>query len=371
LKKLLRYRKERGKEVIEDDSFVRWEKDFELIPLSIHGLFFEYLELVIQYGFVTIFVAAFPLAPFFAWVNNVIEIRLDAHKFIQVFRRPLSEKAQDIGAWFNLLRFVTKFCIVTNALLIALTSNQIDKIIYNTYYSNISEYEPLLCPGGTEDNRCHHGFVTWATSEFPLMTLLDRTFPDNNITAFPVYSAHDLDAFVPGTTDKITVNGTDQLYLPWIDFGCLEAEGFTQFNNETTLNLDQFLEYSKDEMFQSLVLSSQNRTDINSFIEEPPGKCFKANVTCRFRGQVDQNGEYPLKYWRVWTAKLAFIIIFENLLLILGIALDAFVPDVPQSVQNEIRREKLLSGRLANKAKHTSRERANTRASEPAQPIEP
>ena len=53
--------------------------------------------LVVQYGFVTIFVAAFPLAPFFAWINNVIEIRLDAHKFIQVFRRPVAERAQDIG----------------------------------------------------------------------------------------------------------------------------------------------------------------------------------------------------------------------------------------------------------------------------------
>ena len=52
---------------------------------------------VIQYGFVTIFVAAFPLAPFFALLNNWVEIRLDAHKFITVFRRPVAERAQDIG----------------------------------------------------------------------------------------------------------------------------------------------------------------------------------------------------------------------------------------------------------------------------------
>ena len=52
---------------------------------------------MIQYGFVTIFVAAFPLAPFFALLNNWVEIRLDAHKFITVFRRPVAERAQDIG----------------------------------------------------------------------------------------------------------------------------------------------------------------------------------------------------------------------------------------------------------------------------------
>ena len=55
------------------------------------------LLLVIQFGFITIFVAAFPLAPLFALLNNVIEIRLDAFKFVSVLRRPVAERAQDIG----------------------------------------------------------------------------------------------------------------------------------------------------------------------------------------------------------------------------------------------------------------------------------
>lgn len=83
----------------EDESaiFARWEKDNDLIPINQHGLFFEYLELVIQYGFITIFVAALPLAPFFALLNNWVEIRLDAHKFVVVQRRTISERAGDIG----------------------------------------------------------------------------------------------------------------------------------------------------------------------------------------------------------------------------------------------------------------------------------
>ena len=58
---------------------------------------------VIQYGFVTIFVAAFPLAPLFALLNNVIEIRLDAYKFVTQWRRPLATRAQDIGKCRDLL----------------------------------------------------------------------------------------------------------------------------------------------------------------------------------------------------------------------------------------------------------------------------
>ena len=45
----------------------------------------------------TIFVAAFPLAPMFALLNNVIEIRLDAYKFVTQYKRPVAAKAQDIG----------------------------------------------------------------------------------------------------------------------------------------------------------------------------------------------------------------------------------------------------------------------------------
>ena len=47
------------------------------------GLFQEYLEMVLQFGFITIFVAAFPLAPLFALLNNWVEIRLDAQKFVR------------------------------------------------------------------------------------------------------------------------------------------------------------------------------------------------------------------------------------------------------------------------------------------------
>ena len=54
---------------------------------------------VLQFGFTTIFVAAFPLAPLLALLNNIIEIRLDAYKFVTQWRRPLPSQAKDIGKW--------------------------------------------------------------------------------------------------------------------------------------------------------------------------------------------------------------------------------------------------------------------------------
>ena len=75
---------------------------------------FLLLFLAIQYGFVTLFVAAFPLAPFFALANNIIEIRLDAFKYLTQCRRPRAERASDIGIWYRILKTITYLSVFTN-----------------------------------------------------------------------------------------------------------------------------------------------------------------------------------------------------------------------------------------------------------------
>lgn len=69
---------------------------------------------VIQFGFVTLFVASFPLAPLLALVNNMLEIRLDAWKLTTQFRRMVPQKAQDIGAWQPIMQGIAILAVVTN-----------------------------------------------------------------------------------------------------------------------------------------------------------------------------------------------------------------------------------------------------------------
>ncbi|KAM9813117.1 anoctamin-7 isoform X2 [Syngnathus typhle] len=105
-----------------------WEVDYQL--LLCEGLFSEYLEMVIQFGFITIFVAACPLAPLFALINNWVEIRLDAQKFVTEYRRPVVERAQDIGIWLDILQFIAYTAVLTNAFLIAFTSSFLPRLYY-------------------------------------------------------------------------------------------------------------------------------------------------------------------------------------------------------------------------------------------------
>lgn len=105
---------------------------------EIFEIFKQIIYLVLQYGFVTLFVAAFPLAPLFALLNNIAEIRLDAFKMVTQARRPLSERVVDIGAWYGILRIITYTAVVSNAFVIAYTSDYIPRMVYKYVYSNTS-----------------------------------------------------------------------------------------------------------------------------------------------------------------------------------------------------------------------------------------
>ncbi|XP_068222523.1 anoctamin-5-like isoform X2 [Palaemon carinicauda] len=118
------------------EAYTRWEQDYDLTPYTSFSLFGEYLEMAIQYGFVTLFVAAFPLAPFFALINNIVEIRLDAYKYLTQSRRPRAERIQDIGIWYGILKGITYCSVITNAFVISYTSDFIPRLVYMFGYSD-------------------------------------------------------------------------------------------------------------------------------------------------------------------------------------------------------------------------------------------
>ncbi|XP_052007965.1 anoctamin-1-like [Xyrauchen texanus] len=173
LKKMYRaYKEEKEGAEDEDDKDSkrepqRWDLDYDLEPYE--GLSPEYMEMVIQYGFVTLFVASFPLAPVFALLNNVIEIRLDAAKFATEIRRPDAVSAKEIGIWYNILSGISKFAVITNAFVISFTSEFIPRMVYQYLYSetgtmhgftnhtlayfNTSNFKPGTSPHDTDFDR--------------------------------------------------------------------------------------------------------------------------------------------------------------------------------------------------------------------------
>lgn len=73
------------------------------------------------------FVASFPLAPLFALLNNILEIRTDAINFIVNYRRRVAEQVRDIGIWFTILEILTKISVIVNSFVIAFTTEFIPR----------------------------------------------------------------------------------------------------------------------------------------------------------------------------------------------------------------------------------------------------
>lgn len=63
------------------------------------GTFDDYLEMFIQFGYVTLFSSAYPLAGLCALLNNLIEIRSDAFKLCYIYQRPFPQRVESIGSW--------------------------------------------------------------------------------------------------------------------------------------------------------------------------------------------------------------------------------------------------------------------------------
>uniref|UniRef100_A0A671UJD1 Anoctamin n=1 Tax=Sparus aurata TaxID=8175 RepID=A0A671UJD1_SPAAU len=103
------------------------------LPLSLTGISLVCVP-VIQFGFITLFVASFPLAPLLALINNIIEVRVDSWKLTTQFRRPVAAKAHSIGAWQEILNGMAILSVVTNAFIVAFTSDMIPRLVYMYAY---------------------------------------------------------------------------------------------------------------------------------------------------------------------------------------------------------------------------------------------
>lgn len=241
LKKLLRKRKNEGKNMEEQHKVLqRHEKDMNLGPFV--GLSPEYMEMIIQFGMVTLFVASFPLAPLFALLNNVIEIRLDAKKFVTELRRPIAAKAKDIGIWYNLLRGLSKVAVIINAFVISFTSDFIPRLVYQYMYS----------PDGSM-----HGFVNHTLSVF-------------NVSDFQPGTA-------PFDPDKLGFRPTICRYKDY---------------------------------------------------REPPWSTEKYELSKEF--------------WAILAARLAFVIVFQNVVMLMSDFMDWLIPDIPKDISLQIHKEKIL-----------------------------
>lgn len=90
----------------------------------------DYMEIIIDYGYVTMFSSAFPPVALFSLLVNIFEIRVDAFKLCYLTRRPYPAPANSLGEWEKIIFFISILGTLTNTGIIVFTS---DIFHLNTY----------------------------------------------------------------------------------------------------------------------------------------------------------------------------------------------------------------------------------------------
>uniref|UniRef100_A0A8C8ET61 Anoctamin n=1 Tax=Oncorhynchus tshawytscha TaxID=74940 RepID=A0A8C8ET61_ONCTS len=150
-------------------SFPQWERDYNLQPMNAYGLFDEYLEMILQFGFTTIFVAASP-GPAPGPPQQHHRDPPDAYKFVTQWRRLyLSSQRHRLGSGrhpggHGILS------VITNAFVIAVTSDFIPRLVYAYNAGHV-------CGQGRARERCMMGYVNASLSMFRVSDFENTSVP--------------------------------------------------------------------------------------------------------------------------------------------------------------------------------------------------
>ena len=91
--------------------------------------FDDYLEMIMTFGYITLFASAFPIGTTITSVFIYLETKSDMFKFERTARRPFAKKAHNIGTWEIALDILTIMSVFTNIVLCCYASDQIDYVL--------------------------------------------------------------------------------------------------------------------------------------------------------------------------------------------------------------------------------------------------
>lgn len=73
---------------------------------------------------------------------------------------------------------------------------------------------------------------------------------------------------------------------------------------------------------------------------------------CHYRAFRDEEGNYTMNHWQILVLKLTFVIIFEHVVFGICRLIDLVVPDIPESLDIKIKRERYLAKEALQDADH-------------------
>ncbi|KAG7131417.1 hypothetical protein HYQ45_010003 [Verticillium longisporum] len=109
-------------DVPEEADFLARVRSEVLLPT--YNVTDDYREMVIQFGYLSLFSVAWPLTACCFLINNWVELRSDAVKIAISSRRPIPWRADSIGPWLDAIGFLSWLGTLTSAGIVSLCSGK-------------------------------------------------------------------------------------------------------------------------------------------------------------------------------------------------------------------------------------------------------
>ena len=91
--------------------------------MTVYDVTSDFREMVVQYGYLSLFSVVWPLTSVSFLANNWLELRTDAAKICIESQRPTPWRADGIGSWLDSLGFLTWLGSITTAAIVYLFSD--------------------------------------------------------------------------------------------------------------------------------------------------------------------------------------------------------------------------------------------------------
>ncbi|ROT73584.1 Anoctamin-10 [Penaeus vannamei] len=103
----------------KDPRITQAKEEADLDPYE--DAYEDYLEMFLQFGYVFLFSSVYPMAAFWAVLNNILELKTDAFKLCRIYQRPRVKKVGSIGVWQGAFEMLGAVAVITNCALLCLS----------------------------------------------------------------------------------------------------------------------------------------------------------------------------------------------------------------------------------------------------------
>ena len=110
-------------------------------------------DLIIQFGYISLFSVAFPPASLFCYVCNMITMRSIMSEF-KYKQRQLPEISIGIGQYLQMIEMISFITVIINSAIALFTSNRVEKYLHKGDPYKFDKYSYLLIILG-----CEHALI--------------------------------------------------------------------------------------------------------------------------------------------------------------------------------------------------------------------